>query len=167
MVIKMIVACDDDGGIGKDNKIPWVCREDMAYFKEQTSGSGNNAVIMGRRTYESLPLHFLPGRKNIVLSQSLNSNDLHPKVSLARNCADALELANGNDEIWIIGGEKVYSNVLRLYRQEIREIHMTRIPGSFDCDTFIKVENFVDFPFEKKKLSEHVYAIIFFPNLET
>ena len=139
----MIVACDEEWGIGKDNGIPWICKEDMCYFRKMTVGNGKNAVIMGRKTYESLPLHFLPGRKNIVLTRSLEQNKVHPNVSISKDIADALERTIDNDEVWIIGGSKVYTALLSDYRRLIEEIHITKIKGSYSCDTFFRLDDIV------------------------
>ena len=54
MNFKLIVAVDKNNGIGKNNKIPWYFSEDLKYFAKNTKGSGNNAIIMGRKTYESI-----------------------------------------------------------------------------------------------------------------
>ena len=64
--MNLIVAHDELGGIGKDNKIPWRCPEDLINFRKLTTGSGNNSVIMGRKTWESLNNKKLANRKNIV-----------------------------------------------------------------------------------------------------
>jgi dihydrofolate reductase len=56
MSIKAIVACDNKYGIAKNKKIPWNIKEDLDYFRRQTTGLGNNAIVMGRKTKESLPI---------------------------------------------------------------------------------------------------------------
>ena len=75
--VAAIVACTQDGGIGKEGKLPWKLSGDMAFFKRVTLDTENtpdvrNAVIMGRKTWESIPNSFrpLPGRLNVVLSRS-------------------------------------------------------------------------------------------------
>ena len=72
MAFEIIVAHDLNQGIGTDNQLPWHCAEDMAYFKSLTIGNQKNAVIMGRKTWESIPEKFrpLPNRLNIVLSKN-------------------------------------------------------------------------------------------------
>ena len=69
----LIVAADLDGGIGKENKLPWRLSADMNFFKNVTIGNGNNAVIMGRKTWDSIPPKFrpLPKRVNIVITRNV------------------------------------------------------------------------------------------------
>ena len=66
----IIVACDLEDGIGKDNKLPWNFPEDLKRFSQLTRGKGNNAVVMGKNTWESLPKKPLPKRDNLILSTS-------------------------------------------------------------------------------------------------
>ena len=67
-MINLIVAINKNNGIGMLNKIPWRLPSDLRYFKEITNSLGSNSVIMGRKTWDSLPFKPLPGRKNIVLT---------------------------------------------------------------------------------------------------
>ena len=69
MKISMIVAMDNDCGIGFDNKLPWSVKEDMKFFRESTKGMGNNAIVMGRKTHESIGM-ILPKRVNIILTRN-------------------------------------------------------------------------------------------------
>ena len=71
MKVHIIAAIDAMRGIGKDGAIPWSCKSDMRYFSKQTKGNGYNAVIMGKKTWDSLPRKPLPGRANFVLSRSM------------------------------------------------------------------------------------------------
>ena len=73
MQFKMIVAIDEKNGIGKKGTIPWYIPEDLKYFSRLTKGNGNNAVIMGRKTYESIG-KALPKRKNLVLTRDTSFN---------------------------------------------------------------------------------------------
>jgi len=109
----MIWAQTEDGVIGKDGGIPWHVPEDMAHFKATTTG---HPVIMGRRTWESFPATFrpLPGRTNIVVSGS--GRDL-PGAVVVDSLDAALETARaspGAEEIWIIGGGRVYADAMVL-----------------------------------------------------
>ena len=71
MNYKLIAAVCKGGGIGKNNALPWKIKEDLIHFSKLTRGNGNNAVVMGRKTWESLPGGALIGRDNIVLSNTL------------------------------------------------------------------------------------------------
>ncbi len=133
----IIVAVDAAGGIGKDGGIPWRLSPDMRYFKAVTLGPGalTNAVIMGRRTWDSIPLRFrpLPGRLNIVLSRTPDALDLPPGVRAAGSLDAALSLAAGHAQRFVIGGGAVYAEALQ--RPDCRSLAVTRLAGDFECDT--------------------------------
>ena len=102
-MISIIVAVSEDWGIGKGNELLWHISEDLKRFKRLTSG---NTVIMGKKTWESLPRKPLPGRKNIVLTDN-------PKESIENSVTvysieDALSKCGQDEEIFIIGGGSVY-----------------------------------------------------------
>ena len=108
-----IVAMSINGVIGKDNKLPWSCKEDMKRFKELTT---DNVVVMGRKTHESIG-KILPNRINIVVTSSVNiitskSEDLHfcPDISSALLLADSF-----NKKIFIIGGDTLYKQTIPLW----------------------------------------------------
>ena len=138
MKVYLIAAIDTTRGIGKDGSIPWSCKPDMKFFSKQTKGHGFNAVVMGKKTWDSLPRKPLPGRTNFVLSQSMPtiSDDLlgHGRTFfndvniLKEYCKDKFE------ELWIIGGEAIYK--LFIDDPTVDAIYVTNIPGTFDCDTF-------------------------------
>ena len=102
-MISIIVAVSEDLGIGKDNELLWHISEDLKRFKKLTSG---NTVIMGKKTWESLPLRPLPGRKNIVLTDNLQES-IENSVT-AYSIDDALNKTEKNEEIFIIGGGSIY-----------------------------------------------------------
>lgn len=126
-MLKAIFACDDDWGIGKDNDLPWPHNsEDLKWFKSMTDGK---TVIMGRKTWESLPKKPLPNRVNIVVSSN--------KVEGARTLShlDFLSYVQDNveEEIWLIGGAKLLDSCVHL----LDELWLSRIQGSYKCDTFL------------------------------
>ena len=102
-MISIIVAVSEDWGIGKDNELLWHISEDLKRFKRLTSG---NTVIMGKKTWESLPRRPLPGRKNIVLTDD-PSECIHWSIT-AYSIEDALSKCEKEEEIFVIGGESVY-----------------------------------------------------------
>ena len=120
-MISIIVAVSEDRGIGNDNKLLWHISEDMKRFKKLTFG---NTVIMGKKTWESLPKRPLPGRKNIVLTDDLQEN-IDNSVT-AYSIEDALSKCEVGEDIFVIGGGSVYSQFLpiadRLY---ITHVHRT------------------------------------------
>lgn len=101
-----IVAMGKDRAIGSNGKIPWHLPEDLKHFKEITSG---NTIIMGRKTWESLPHRPLPGRDNIVISR--NPDYVTKGALLTSSLQNAIEAAEG-DIAFVIGGESIYREAL-------------------------------------------------------
>lgn len=106
MTVGLIWAQDRHGVIGRDGGIPWRVPEDMAHFREVTAGG---RVVMGRRTWDSLPDRFrpLPGRTNIVLSR-----DASWAAEGAARAASLDEALLGGTDTWIIGGAEIYALAL-------------------------------------------------------
>ncbi len=129
MQIKMIWAQARQGVIGLNGTIPWHVSEDMAHFKALTQGS---AVIMGRKTWESLPVKFrpLPGRRNIVLTRN---PQWHPQGA---ETFAGLELALHHcppaQTVWIIGGAEIYQQALAF----AKVAHVTEIDADYPGDAF-------------------------------
>ena len=113
-MISIIVAVSDDWGIGKDNELLWNISEDLKRFKRLTSG---NIVIMGKKTWESLPRRPLPGRTNIVLTD--DPKEIIDGSLTAYSIEDALSKCEKGEEIFVIGGGSVYRQFMpvadRLY----------------------------------------------------
>lgn len=112
--ISLIVACDRRGLIGLNGKLPWNIKEDLWRFKALTLGK---TVVMGRKTWESLPIKPLPGRQNVIISQSIDSVVDHfhsPLVARAASLDVALACADMNNEpeVFIIGGERLYREAI-------------------------------------------------------
>ena len=128
MKMAMIVAMDEDGFIGRGNRLPWSLASDMARFKALTEGDGFNSVIMGRRTWDSLPDAFrpLPERVNIVMSRDTNWQAEGAETALYIGRAIELAYAEGSDECWIIGGALVYE----IFLDRVDEIHVTTVHTS-------------------------------------
>ncbi|MDG3012200.1 dihydrofolate reductase [Rhodococcus sp. D2-41] len=109
------------GVIGRDNAIPWRLPEDMAHFKQTTTG---HTVVMGRRTWDSLPPRFrpLPGRRNIVVTRQRDL--VLDGAETTGSVADAVSLA-GESRCWIIGGAQIYCAALELAGHcEVTEIDL-------------------------------------------
>ncbi|MFB6203633.1 MAG: dihydrofolate reductase [Candidatus Nanohaloarchaea archaeon] len=127
----IIAALDEDRVIGKDGDVPWHYPEDVKHFRETTMGS---PVVMGRKTYESLPEDYrpLPGRTNIVLTRS--GKDYGEETRKAGSLEEAWEEAEktGEDTVYIIGGESVYRQTL----EQADRMVLTEIPGEHDGDTY-------------------------------
>jgi len=132
MKMAMIVAMDDERTIGKGNGLPWRLSCDMARFKRLTEGDGYNSVIMGRRTWDSLPDAFrpLPERTNIVLSRDTAWSADGAETALYVGRAIELAFAEGSDECWIIGGSQIYE----MFLDRVSEIHVTEVHTSESGD---------------------------------
>ena len=110
-VLTLIAACARGGVIGIENRLPWHLPEDMKFFREATRGK---PVIMGRKTWESLPDAFrpLPGRLNIVVSRN---PDFHAAGgTVVGSLADALTAAGDAETAFVIGGAELYRQALPL-----------------------------------------------------
>ena len=121
----LIAAMCEDRGIGYQNGIPWKSKEDMRFFSRTTKGNGNNAIVMGRKTGESIGSNPLPGRLNIVLGRE----HVTTLEKVEQMCAEA-----NIDTLWVIGGSQIYAEYL--HREKIDECYITRINGAYRCDTF-------------------------------
>ncbi|UCV03004.1 dihydrofolate reductase [Dechloromonas denitrificans] len=120
--IVIIVAVAKNRVIGRDNQLIWNIPEDMAHFKALTQG---HTVLMGRKTWESLPPRFrpLPGRRNIVVSRQ--PAYAAPGAELANSLESALALAATDETVFIIGGADIYQQALALAdRLEITEVDL-------------------------------------------
>ena len=146
-MITLIAAISYDNVIGINGQVPWNIPEDMKRFKEKTLDS---PVIMGRRTYESLPEKFspLPQRKNIVLSSSLKPQN---RIYIARNMQKVFELTEDLDS-YVIGGREIYE----LFLPHVNIMEITRVQGSFKGDTFFPSVKWKEWNLleEEKKRSE-------------
>lgn len=149
MKFSLIVAYDSKNGIGKDNNIPWHIPEDLKYFQSITMGNGNNAVIMGRITWESIPHKFRPLKKrhNIVISKS-NPN-YYPNLDSALN---AVERIPDLETIFIIGGEMLYNEAIN--HPNCDKIYVTKIDGDYNCDKFFPIIDLKKFQLVEESLNK-------------
>jgi dihydrofolate reductase len=118
--IVIIAAVARNRVIGKDNQLLWNLPEDMAHFKALTAG---HTVIMGRKTWESLPPRFrpLPGRHNIVISRQ--ADYAAPGAEVADSLENGLKLASTATVAFVIGGEQIYTQTMAIAdRLEITEV---------------------------------------------
>jgi dihydrofolate reductase len=134
-----VVAADAAGGIGKDNDLPWPrMREDLRFLRRITTDAPEgrqNAVIMGRKTWQSVPskMQPLPGRINVVISRA--PLELPPGVLLAGSLDAALDAAPDAAALYVLGGANVYAQAFAHPR--CRYVYLTRIGETFDCDAFL------------------------------
>lgn len=136
MKTTIITACTKNLVIGKEGRIPWNIPADLKFFKEVTL---NHPVIMGRKTWESLPKKPLPERLNIVISKTLpqiKSDDLWIVNSL-KAAIDAASYEDPNGEAFIMGGEQIYLQALQI--PTLRKVIMSKIRKEYDGDTFFPI----------------------------
>lgn len=134
----IVAMCKNSRGIGFKDKLPFKSSKDLKRFKKLTIGKGNNSVIMGSKTWLSLPSGYTPlkDRENIVLSRIKNRFDLTDKGYLLNNMELLQEFCNEKkfDENWIIGGGEIYIKALEM--GIVKKIYITEINEEYECDTF-------------------------------
>lgn len=140
MKFSIVVAVDSKLGIGKDNTLPWRLPGDLKLFKEITTRSESgkpNAVIMGRKTWDSLPpkVKPLPGRLNIVVSRQKDLK-LPENCLLSHSLDEALSLCKQDQlsEAFVLGGSQLFD--LALEHPLLDKVYLTEIYKDFDCDCF-------------------------------
>jgi dihydrofolate reductase len=126
-MISIIVAVAENMGIGKNNDLLWHLPEDLKRFKRLTTGK---SVIMGKKTWESLPRRPLPGRKNIVITDD-KSEVIEGSVT-AYSINDAVEKCAGDGETFIIGGGSIY----RQFMSIADRLYITHVHKVADADIF-------------------------------
>jgi dihydrofolate reductase len=128
MRVSAVVAASENDVIGCDGGLPWHVSSDLKLFKEITLGK---PVIMGRKTWESLPKKPLPGRRNIVITR--NGDYGAEGAEVAHSVAGALALCEGEAEVSVIGGGQVYADAMG----RTDRVYLTRIHMSVEGDTFL------------------------------
>ena len=134
MKLNLILARASNGVIGNRGALPWHLPEDLAHFKRKTLG---RPVIMGRKTWDSLPARFrpLPGRTNVVLTRQPEWQAAGALRAASLAGAMALCEAQAADEAWIIGGADLYAQALPL----ASSAEVTEIDAAFDGDAHAPV----------------------------
>jgi dihydrofolate reductase len=126
-MISIIVAASQNNAIGKNNQLLWHISQDLKRFKQLTTGK---TIIMGRKTFESLPNGALPNRKNIVVTRNPQFNA--PNTLSVNSLEQAFQVCNAQEECFVIGGGEIYQQAM-LYANKI---YLTRIYDNFEADTF-------------------------------
>ncbi len=144
--ISIIVAISKNYAIGKDNKLLWHISADLKRFKKLTTG---NTIIMGRKTYLSLPRKPLPDRKNIVLTRSKNFEA--EGCVVVNNIEQVFKNLSPSNENFVIGGESVY----KMFMPYANKIYLTVVDREYEADTFFPEINFDEWDVIDK---EHLVA---------
>ncbi|HOI88685.1 MAG TPA: dihydrofolate reductase [Lentimicrobium sp.] len=131
--ISIIVAIADNLAIGKDNSLLWHIPEDLKRFKKLTTG---HTIVMGKRTFESLPLRPLPNRRSVVITDV--ADEEIPGCTMAYSIDDAIGKMDAERENFIIGGGMVYKQFMPLADR----LYLTFVHKDFDADTFFPAIDF-------------------------
>jgi len=125
LTYKAIVAMASNRVIGKDGGLPWRLKEDLRFFKQTTLG---HAILMGRKTWESLGRP-LPGRRNLVLSRTLDSA---PGAEILRE-PEEIEALGIETAVYVIGGAEIF----RLYLPRCQDLYLTYVFAPYEGDTWL------------------------------
>lgn len=133
MIVSLIAAMDEKGGIGKNKKLPWHLNSDLQRFKKLTMG---HYLIMGRKTFEAIGKP-LPGRKMIVVTR--NKKYYIEGTVLFHSIGEAISYAkkNNEDEVFIIGGGEIFSQCIDLADR----IYLTIVHVDSDADVFFTISD--------------------------
>lgn len=130
-MIRAILAHDEKWGIGKNGDLPWPKNtDDLNWFKECTADS---IVVMGRKTWESLPRKPLPGRTNAIVTTQPIENALGNIVVDLKSLLKILPQMNYTQDVWIIGGAQLVEALLPY----CDELWLNDVGGNYHCDTFL------------------------------
>lgn len=125
--LSLIVAVAQNMAIGRDNDLLWHISDDLKRFKAFTSG---HPVIMGRKTFDSLPKKPLPKRRNIVLTH--DSDFSYPGVETARTVTQALDMVRDEEESFVMGGAAIYREFLPF----VSRLYVTWVYQDFEADVY-------------------------------
>lgn len=129
-IISIIAAIDNNNAIGKNNQLLWHLPADLKRFKRITMG---HTIIMGKKTFDSLPLHPLPGRINIVLSHK--EEEYFDNIITAYSIDDVFKKCDQTNENFIIGGGSVYKQFFCF----VQKLYITKVHAVFEADTFFPI----------------------------
>jgi len=148
MRVSIIAAIGKNRELGKDNRLLWHIKEDLQRFKNLTYG---HPIIMGRKTWDSLPFKPLPKRVNIVITRNPDFSFARSHLAkLAGSLEEALRQAQGklgSEEVFIIGGGQIYEQAIK--QGLVDKLYLTVVDANFDADTF-----FPDYSQFKKVISQ-------------
>ncbi|MBP1630529.1 MAG: dihydrofolate reductase [Bacteroidetes bacterium] len=126
-MLNIIVAIDENNAIGNENKLPWHLSEDLKFFKRTTTAM---AVVMGRKTWQSLPIKPLPNRINIVMTRNPDYN-LNGVVTM-NSVSEVVDFASSGNQTFVIGGAEVYKTFLPL----ADKLYVTKVYKSYPADAY-------------------------------
>ena len=139
--LSIIVAMAQNRAIGKDNDLLWHLGSDLKHFKQLTTG---HPVVMGRRTWESLPKRPLPGRRNIVMTE--NHDYVAPGAEVVHGVAGLFKALKGcDDEVFVMGGASIYELLLPYTKR----LYITRVYRDYEADVYFPIIDMSEFTLVK------------------
>lgn len=126
-IISIIVAMAENNAIGKDNQLLWHIPNDLRHFKKTTTG---HTIVMGSKTFNSMPFKPLPNRRSVVITRQQNGN--FPKSEVAHSIEEAISLMDDNRENFVIGGGSIYEQFMPL----AQKMYLTIVHKPFDAEVF-------------------------------
>lgn len=141
-IISIIVAIASNNAIGKDNRLLWHIPDDLKRFKALTTG---HTIVMGKRTFESLPIRPLPNRRSIVITDI--AGETIPGCEMAYSIDDAISKMENGAENFIIGGGMVYRQFMPL----AHKLYLTIVHKDFEADTFYPEIDYSEWVEESKE----------------
>ncbi len=129
-MLTFVVAVAKNKVIGNNNSLPWYLPNDLKFFKNKTL-TGSKAMIMGRKTFESLP-KLLPGRKHIILTQQKDYKVNNENVQVFHNIEELMPYVNDDEEYFVIGGAELFKILLPY----VKKMYITEIHKDFPGDAF-------------------------------
>lgn len=161
-MLSFVVAISKNNVIGREQRLPWYLPNDLKKFKEITL-SESKTMIMGRKTFESLP-KVLPGRKHIILTKNKDYRVNDKNVDIVHDVEELMPLINAEEEYFVIGGAQIFS----LLFPYTKKIYLTEVYDEIPGDTFFppydqgewqvteKVEGIVD----EKNRYQHTFLVL-------
>ncbi|MGH4050956.1 MAG: dihydrofolate reductase [Clostridium sp.] len=143
-MLTCIVAIGEDFAIGKESNLLWHFSKDLKRFKQITTG---HTIIMGRKTFESLP-GILPGRHHIVITQNKNFVVDDDRVTVLHSKEELLSSLKDDKEYFLIGGGEIY----KLLLPYCNKIHLTKVEKTYDADTFFPKLNYLEWSSELEEI---------------
>ncbi|MCX6233085.1 MAG: dihydrofolate reductase [Bacteroidetes bacterium] len=140
--ISIIVAIADNNAIGKDNQLLWHLSEDLKRFKLLTT---HHTIVMGKKTFESLPVRPLPNRRSIVITDI--ADEKIDGCVMAYSIEEAVGLCDETEENFIIGGGSVYKQFMSI----ANKLYLTKVHKNFEADTFYPEIDFSEWELMEKQ----------------
>ncbi|XP_011310647.1 dihydrofolate reductase [Fopius arisanus] len=142
--LHLIAAACEKGGIGVEGRLPWKLKSEMNFFTEMTTkttdNNKQNAVLMGRRTWECIPKKFRPLQNRINMVLTNQQLDLGKDAIVCKSIPAAIQMISTGslkdkvEKIWVIGGSSVYEAAME--SPNFHRLYLTEIRKYFECDTF-------------------------------